>query len=116
MPNFPDPGSNGALPNPGLAGVPSGEESLCEAGAVALDLGGRPAPSAAQLPAALGFARCMRAHGFSQFPDPLTTCGPGFTLGRGEYFPDISTTELAPSPAFRQAAKACGVQLPTGPP
>jgi len=37
----------------------------------------------------------MRKHGFPQFPDPLTTYGPGFTLGREEYFPDISTTEFA---------------------
>jgi hypothetical protein len=37
--------------------------------------------------------------------------GLGFTLGKGEYFPIISTNELQ-SPAFMQAAKACGVQLP----
>jgi hypothetical protein len=57
----------------------------------------------------------MRAHRISNFPDPLTTYGPGFTLGRGEYFPNISTSELQ-SPAFTHAAKACGVQLPTGSP
>jgi hypothetical protein len=73
--------------------------------------GGPPAPSTAQLRSALAFAHCVRKHGFPQFPDPLTSYGPGFTLGRGEYFPDISTTQLQ-SPAFRQAAKACGVQLP----
>lgn len=76
---------------------------------------GPPAPSAAQLRFALAFARCVRKHGFPQFPDPLTTYGPGFTLGRGEYFPPISTNELQSS-AFTQAAKACGVQLPSGAP
>jgi hypothetical protein len=30
--------------------------------------GGPPAPSPAQLRFALAFARCMRKHGFSQFP------------------------------------------------
>jgi hypothetical protein len=70
---------------------------------------GPPTPTAAQLRFALTFARCMRKHAFPQFPDPLTTYGPGFTLGRGEYFPDISPTELN-SPAFTRAAKTCGVQ------
>jgi hypothetical protein len=78
---------------------------------------GPPAPTAAQLGAALGFARCMRAHRFPRFPDPLTTYGPGLTLARGEYFPPNSTTDFqTPSPALKQAANACGVQLPSGPP
>lgn len=76
---------------------------------------GPPAPTAAQLRFALTFARCVREHGFPQFPDPLTTYGPGFTLGQGEYFPDNSTYQVL-SPVFRQAAKACGVQLPSGTP
>ena len=114
-PNFPDPGSNGALPNPALPAFRAAVKACAKLQPVGLHLGGPAAPSAAELHAARAFARCMRKNGFSQFPDPLTTYAPGFTLGRGEYFPDISTTELA-SPAFRQAAKACGVQLPTGPP
>lgn len=72
---------------------------------------GPPAPTAAQLHAAIAFAQCIRTHGFPQFPDPLTTYGPGLTLARGEYFPPVNTSELQ-SPAFRQAAKTCGVQLP----
>jgi hypothetical protein len=74
---------------------------------------GPPAPSAAQLSFALVFARCVREHGIPQFPDPLTTYGPGFTLGQGEYFPDDGTYQVVSS-AFREAAKACGVQLPSG--
>jgi hypothetical protein len=74
---------------------------------------GPPAPTAAQLRAALAFAQCIRKHGFPQFPDPLATA-PGarayFTVGNREYFPAISMSELQ-SAAFRQAAKACGVQL-----
>ncbi len=72
---------------------------------------GPPAPTATQARAALAFAQCMRNHGLPQFPDPLTTYGPGFTLGEGKYFPNISTTELQ-SPAFTHAAKTCGVKLP----
>jgi hypothetical protein len=79
--------------------------------------GGPPPPTAAQLRLALAFAQCMRKHGFPQWPGPLATYGPGLTLGRGMYFPLNSTTDFqSPSPALRQAAKTCGVQLPTGPP
>ena len=50
---------------------------------------GPPVPSAAQLRRALVFAQCMRAHGFPQFPDPLTTAPdqPNLTLGQGDLFP-----------------------------
>jgi hypothetical protein len=82
-----------------------------------MNLHGPPAPSAAELRVALTFARCMRRHGFSQFPDPLTTVSDvaTLTLGPGEYFPAPGATEVQ-SPAFRRAAKDCGVQLSAGPP
>ena len=83
-------------------GVPSGQP-------------GPPAPTGAQLRFALSFARCLRTHGFPQFPDPLTTYGPGFTLARGEYFPDDGAYRPQ-SAGFRRAAKACGVRLPQLPP
>jgi hypothetical protein len=75
---------------------------------------GPPNPSPAELRFALAFAHCVRQHGFLQFPDPLTTTPdqPNFTLGTGEYFP-INNTYQVVSPAFRHAAKACGVQLPS---
>jgi hypothetical protein len=76
---------------------------------------GPPAPTVAQLRFALTFARCLRKHGFPQFPDPLTTYGPGFTLARGEYFPDSGSYDVQ-SAGFGRAAKACGVQLPQLPP
>ena len=110
--NFPDPGSNGALPNPFSPAFRAAEKTCAKLQPVGLHLGGPAAPSASELRAARAFARCMRAHGLREFPDPLTTYGPGFTLGRGEYFPNTGT-EIQ-SPAFIRAAKACGVQLPTG--
>ena len=79
---------------------------------------GPPAPTAAQLRYALAFARCIRRHGFPQFPDPLANAPdqPNLSLGTGEYFPLNSTTDFqTPSPALRQAAKTCGVQLPSWP-
>jgi hypothetical protein len=117
LPHFPDPGSNGALPNPALPAFQAALKACAKLQPVGIDLGGPPEPSAAELRAALAFARCMRAHGFSHFPDPLTTVSDvaTLTLGPGEYFPDPGPTEVQ-SPGFRQAAKACGVQLPSSPP
>ena len=71
-----------------------------------------PEPSAAELRIALAFTRCMRAHGLSQFPDPLRAVSDmkSLTLRPGEYLPLNRPTE-AQAPAFRQAAKACGLQL-----
>jgi len=116
-PNFPDPGSNGALPNPALPAFQAAKKACAKLQPAGLHLHGPPEPSAAELRAALTFARCMRKHGVSQFPDPLTTVSlvAALTLGPGEYFPAPGPTEFQ-SPAFRHAAKACGLQLPAGPP
>jgi hypothetical protein len=118
MPNFPDPNSNGANgPSPLPAPTRAAAQACAKLQPSGMHLHGPPVPSAAELRAALVFARCMRAHGVSHFPDPLTTLPyvTSLTLGPGEYFPLSSPTE-AQSPAFRHAAKACGLQLPTGPP
>jgi hypothetical protein len=81
--------------------------------------GGPPPPTAAQLRFSLAFAQCLRKHGFPQFPDPIATAPDPdqgyFTLGRGMYFPQSTPGEFG-SPAFKHAAKACGVQLPELPP
>ena len=114
-PNFPDPGSNGALPNPFSPAFRAAKKACANLQPVGLHLGGPARPTAAELRAALAFTRCMRAHGLPQFPDPLATYGPGLTLGRGEYFPLDSATDVQ-SPAFKQAAKPCGLTVPNGPP
>jgi hypothetical protein len=52
----------------------------------------------------LGFARCMRSHGISDFPDPIAGSGghPGFSLEGG------SSSDLnANNPAFRRGVEAC---------
>ena len=76
---------------------------------------GPPAPTVAQLRFGLALAQCMHKHGFPQFPEPLATApDPNqteFTLGQGMYFPTHGSIGVG-SPAFTQAAKACGVQLP----
>jgi hypothetical protein len=116
--NYPDPSSSGRPqslnqidPNaPAFATAYEACRKHLASGGI-----GPPAPTAAQLRFALRFARCMRKHRFPQFPDPLTTYGSGFTLGRGMYFPDNGTYQVE-SAAFMRAAKACGVQLPSGGP
>jgi hypothetical protein len=52
---------------------------------------------------ALNFARCMRSHGVTSFPDPSAN-GSGFSLAAA----GISTS----SPAFRSAQSACRNLLP----
>jgi hypothetical protein len=52
----------------------------------------------------LGFARCMRSHGISDFPDPITGSGghPGFSLQGG------SNSDLTSSnTAFQRGVEAC---------
>jgi hypothetical protein len=118
VPNFPDPGSNGALPDPALPAFRAAQKACAQLQPAGLHLHGPPEPTAAELRAALAFARCMRTHRFMRFPDPLTTVSDvaTLTLAPGEYFPAIGNGTEVQSPAFRQAAKACGVQLPSLPP
>ena len=113
VPHFPDPSASGGTQLP-QGSSPALEAAVRDCAALQPGgAGGPPAPSAAQVRAALALAQCMRAHGLSQFPDPLRTAPdqPNMSLGPGEYFPAISPTEVQ-SPAFRRAAKACGLQLP----
>lgn len=112
--NYPDPSSNGRPVSPNQITSKSPTFQTAYDTCRKYSRGGQPGPpppTAAQARAGLAFAHCMRVHGVPNFPDPLTTYGPGFTLGPGEYFPNTSATEFQ-SPASRQAAQACGVKLP----
>ena len=74
--------------------------------------------SASERRQALAFAKCVRAHGVPDFPDPTLTAPSGahFAIAlRGMVF--AFTSAFNPrSPAFRHAAGACGVPLPGGSP
>ncbi len=77
-----------------------------------------PHMSEAQKVRALRFAECMRSHGEPNFPDPAYSVSRGASEPilalRGMFFQITPGTDVR-SPAFRSAASACGLKLPTGP-
>lgn len=69
----------------------------------------------AQREAAFRFAKCVRAHGYPEFPDPSLSAPNGavaILALRGMVFAFDSTFDPR-SPAFRQAASRCGLNLPS---
>jgi hypothetical protein len=127
--NFPDPVST-----PGGEGFPGGVVSTAGSDSLTVDgitfagpaykaaaaackqflpPGGQPpALSNAQKQRILAMARCMRSHGVPNFPDPTF----GKALRGAAKIPSVSPS----SPAFQQAANACGaahggrIQIPVG--
>jgi hypothetical protein len=115
VPNFPDPTANGLqLPQGINARSPAFQSAQQACKQFLPNKGLPPATNPHERAAALAFARCMRAHGLSQFPDPALTppTRPGavFVL-RGMVFA-FTTPPNPKSPAFMQAAHACGIRLP----
>ena len=77
-------------------------------------------PSAQAMAQALKVSQCMRAHGISGFPDPMTSPPSNFTGYSAVVSLDgavlaIPSSVNERSPAFKQAAAACnfGPRLPT---
>lgn len=118
VPNFPDPSSGRGIdiaPGSGLNPQSPAFQAAQQACQKLLpDKGQPPKMSASERRAALRFAQCMRAHGQQGFPDPTETAPRGATRVlalRGMVFalrPGIDPR----SPAFQQAATACGVGPP----
>jgi hypothetical protein len=104
--NFPDPSPGGGIHvspgsgfNPQSPVVQSAQQSCKKL----LPGGGPPAhvPESVKL-RALRFAQCMRSHGVPNYPDPTFPAGGG-VIDRG------APAGINPnSPAFQNAAKACG--------
>ncbi|HXR22997.1 MAG TPA: hypothetical protein VN786_10605 [Acidimicrobiales bacterium] len=65
---------------------------------------GQSGPTEAQL---LKYAECMRAHGLSNFPDPVPAQGGGFAFRVG---PGLNPR--SPTPQFQSATKACQKDVP----
>jgi hypothetical protein len=76
-------------------------------------------PTAAAMASALKFSECMRAHRVPNFPDPMTRSqGPRNTdvLIQGDVIFPVGSSIDPGSPAFQQAASACGGGPPRGAP
>ena len=121
VPNFPDPGAGGAEKLVAGSGLDPQSPSFRAASKACGRLAPVGAPvqiSERQKLAALAFAKCMRAHGQPNFPDPTSGPPTGATLVlalRGMVFavgPGVDPR----SPQFIRSAAACGVNLPSGPP
>ena len=118
VPNFPDPGSNGELeltPSSGInPQLPSFKAARQACQRFAPNPGGAPRMSESQRRAAVAFAECMRSHGQPDFPDPILGSPEGrprVLALRAMFFP-IGANFDPKSPAFRQAATTCGVNVP----
>lgn len=117
VPNFPDPGPHGGMTvlfspgssTPSIDGIHFSGPAFTAAARICKPFGqpqpGTPAISAAQKRAALGFAGCMRHHGFPQWADPTFPPGGGI-MGGG--VPNGKN-----SPAIEHAAKTCNSTRPS---
>lgn len=118
VPNFPDPGSGGGIqlsPSSGINPQSPAFQSAQGACQKLLPGGGRGngSESETRKVAMVKLAECMRAHGLTTFPDPTTSppslppSGGGIAFGGPGGFLSVPQS-MAQSPAFKQAAAACG--------
>jgi hypothetical protein len=111
VPDFPDPDSNGQF-NVDPHSASSQETAANHACNHLLNVGGQVDQRQQSLGQLLEYARCMRAHGLPNFPDPHYTGGgigqPSGELGFGG--PGLKH----PSPQFQSANHACQHLLPGG--
>ncbi|MGH2842907.1 MAG: hypothetical protein ACRDKL_04900 [Solirubrobacteraceae bacterium] len=108
--NFPDPNSSGAIPKVSLQqlGVSSAQfqtaQSACQR---LLPSSGQSSPAQIQqvMNALSRFARCVRSHGVSNWPDPLAESDPGQpgTPGFPRDMPGVNQN----SPQVESAMSAC---------
>jgi hypothetical protein len=118
VPNFPDPSGGGGIHISQGSGINPASPAFQAAQAKCAHLlpgGGPPKgpPSAQAKLAALKISECMRSHGISGFPDPTLSLPSnpadyGAVQDRGGVVLAIPKTINVASPAFQQAAAACG--------
>jgi hypothetical protein len=114
VPNFPDPTGAGGGVNLAGTGIDPQSPSFKAAQRLCAKLApgrpGGPHATESQFIAALKFAKCMRLHGFPQFPDPTrfdAPPGPILVIGAGLYF-HVSTSFDPNTPQVNRAVAACG--------
>ena len=119
VPNFPDPNASGGFRlGPGIdpsSPVFKAAQARCQK-LLPAGPGSGPPPSAQALAQMLKVSRCMRRHGISEFPDPVTSvpsdlAGIGMVSDRDGVILVFPRTLDMQSPMFTQAAAACGFRL-----
>jgi hypothetical protein len=117
VPNFPDPSGGGGIhiiPGSGIDPSSPSFESAKASCRKLLPGGGPPAHASEQTKILmLRTSECIRRHGITGFPDPTLTlpsspAGYSSVEDRGGGVLAIPNTIDIASPAFQQAAKACG--------
>jgi hypothetical protein len=115
VPSFPDPGSGGGLQLPNNMNPASPAFQTAQRACQSLLPGpaGRAPATEQQKLTLLNLARCMRAHGVSGFPDPVSSpqanpTGLAMAFGSPGAFLVIPDRLDPQSPSFRHAATACG--------
>lgn len=113
--NFPDPTANGLqIPVSVNSQSPAFRSAQHACRGFLPNGGSPPATNPADRAAAVAFARCMRAHGLPDFPDPALTPPRGAAsvfLVHGMVFAFAAPLDPK-SPAFQQAGRACGLGKP----
>jgi hypothetical protein len=126
VPNFPDPSASGGLRFRRDAGVDplspafKAAQAKCKKFQPGGGIGSGPPPSAQTVARYLKVARCMRAHGIPEFPDPRTSLPSNLRPAAGAsrfVISDIEGVILVmgsideQSPLFTRAATACAFPL-----
>lgn len=114
--NFPDPGSGGGIQIPINSGINPRSPAFQAAQSACFKLlpgsGPRRHVTEQQKQMMLRLSQCMRRHGLTDFPDPVSTPpapGTGFGIAFGGPGSVIAVPQsMLQSPAFQGAAKACG--------
>lgn len=116
VPNFPDPSAGGTSVIPNWINAQAPAFKSAEKACVRY-LGGNGQGSASESEKLelLNLARCMRAHGLPNFPDPTSspppTPPPGSHTGNAIGIGGAYLVVPPQSPALKRAAAACGFKL-----
>ena len=113
VPNFPDPSAGGGGVNLAGTGINPQSPAFTAARRACAQLAPRgsraPRATESQFLAAVRFAKCMRTHGFPDFPDPTRVDSPApiLVIGPGLFF-HVSPGFDPNTPAVNHAVAACG--------
>lgn len=113
--NFPDPNAQGGIQATGLNPASSTFQAASNNCRHLLPNGGVPTPAeqAAALAQALKMSECMRSHGITSVPDPVSVAGGGIQIS----LHSTPGSNLNPNnPQFQAAQKACQRFSPGGGP